>query len=105
MIVLLRGLWILLFLTSSLVAQDIEHKDEFYVSSISWHTAIVIPASAFPHSLWTSKHDFSGGRFLEIGWGDVGYFTDKSFNIRHAFKSMFWPTVSFYYMLILSTGL
>ena len=65
-----------------------------YVSSISWHTGIIIPAYALPDSLWHEGHDYSNADFLEIGWGDKDFFTHPGFHLWYAFKAVFWPTSS-----------
>jgi len=65
-----------------------------YVSSISWHTGIVIPVYALPDSLWKEGHNFGENTYLEIGWGDTDFFTHKGFNLWFAFKAVFWPTSS-----------
>ncbi len=94
MIYLYRFLCLLFFVTGPLASQEIEEHCEFYVSSISWHTAIIIPASTFPDSLWPSDYNFSDAGFLEIGWGEADYYPNDTFNIWYAFKSIFWPTSS-----------
>lgn len=87
--------FILLFLLSPVVLkQNLCAQQNIYVSSISWHTGLVIPAASFPDSLWTAQHDFSDADYLEIGWGDADYYVHNGFHLWYAIKSMFWPTPS-----------
>lgn len=74
--------------------EDINDLHVIYVSSISWHTGIVIPGYALPDSLWQEGKDYSKAPYLEIGWGDKDFFTHPGFNLWYAFKAVFWPTSS-----------
>lgn len=65
-----------------------------YVSSISWHTGLIVPATIFPEKVWPQKINYSNTAYLEIGWGDKDFFTSKGFNPWYAFKAIFWPTSS-----------
>lgn len=65
-----------------------------YVSSISWHTGIVVPGYALPDSLWSEDHNYATKSYLEIGWGDADFFSHEGFNLWYAFKAIFWPTSS-----------
>jgi len=65
-----------------------------YVSSISWHTGVVVPAYALPDSLWGNGLSYDDNTYLEIGWGDADFFPHDRFNIWYALKAVFWPTAS-----------
>ncbi len=91
---LLRRLCLFVFLPFSLSAQNVDEQHYFFASSISWHTGIVIPASAFPEELWTNTFDYSDALYLEIGWGEADYYPHEGFNVWYALKSVFWPTAS-----------
>lgn len=85
----------LLFFTSFVInGQNLHAQHEIYVSSISWHTGILIPADTFPDSLWTEDHNYSDAAYLEIGWGEADYYTHDGFHLWYAIKSVFWPTPS-----------
>ena len=74
--------------------QEPEGKYTIYISSISWHTGIVVPVEIFPEYIWPERHNYSDAAYLEIGWGDADFFTDESFNPWYALKAVFWPTSS-----------
>lgn len=87
---------ILIFLFFSVLIakawQEQEDAHTIYVSSLSWHTGIVVPAESFPDSLWRKGHNYADAHYLEIGWGDADFFTDEGFNLWYALKAAFWPT-------------
>lgn len=86
-----------LFLVTSLPAnawQETEDKHVIYVSSISWHTGIVVPAYSLPDSLWRENHNYADAAYLEIGWGEADFYPHRGFNLWYALKSVFWPTSS-----------
>jgi uncharacterized protein (TIGR02117 family) len=74
--------------------QEPEEKHSIYVSSISWHTGIVVPVDIFPEDIWPEKQKYSDAAYLEIGWGDADYFPSRSFNPWYALKAIVWPTSS-----------
>lgn len=74
--------------------QELEKKHVIYVSSISWHTGIVVPAYSLPDSLWKEGHTYADASYLEIGWGEADYYPNEGFNLWYALKSVFWPTAS-----------
>lgn len=74
--------------------QESDEKRTIYVSSISWHTGIVVPSGEFPENIWPKQHDYSNASYLEIGWGDADYFPNEGFNFWYAVKAAFWPTSS-----------
>lgn len=88
-------LYILLFTASLASAQQQSGEPHsIYVSSISWHTGIVVPAYSMPDSLWPEGHHYPNDSYLEIGWGEADYFPNEGFNLWYALKSAFWPTSS-----------
>jgi hypothetical protein len=74
--------------------QEMSGNHVIYVSSISWHTGIVVPGYTIPDSLWKEGPLYGENTYLEIGWGDKDFFTHEGFNIWYAFKAVFWPTSS-----------
>ena len=85
---------VLIFLGPIAIQGQEKDKHVIYVSSISWHTGIVVPGNSLPDSLWREGHDYSEVPYLEIGWGDKDYFTNRGFNLWYALKAVFWPTSS-----------
>lgn len=92
-IIIFIGL-IMTFVTGMAQERAEDQPHTIYVSSISWHTGIVVPAYALPDSLWGENVSYADSTYLEIGWGDADFFPHDSFNIWYAIKAVFWPTAS-----------
>ena len=84
---------IILFLFNPFLSWAQDGKS-IYITSISWHTAIIIPATCLPDSLWPASYDYSEFEYLEIGWGDRDFYQTPGFNPWFAIKAMFWSTKS-----------
>lgn len=94
---LLKKILFVFLVLSALTAKGWQEPDRtytIYISSISWHTGVVVPAGTFPESIWPKQHNYSDAAYLEIGWGDADYFTNDGFNPWYALKAIFWPTSS-----------
>ncbi|MFW5759851.1 MAG: DUF2459 domain-containing protein [Cyclobacteriaceae bacterium] len=69
-------------------------QNSIYVTSISWHTAIIVPGKCIADSLWPENHDYSNFRYLEIGWGDRDFYQTPGFNLWYAAKAFLWASSS-----------
>lgn len=69
-------------------------KDSIYITSISWHTALLVPAHCLPDSIWPAGYDYSQYQYLEIGWGDRDFYQTPGFNPWFALKAFLWSTPS-----------
>ncbi|WP_198675293.1 DUF2459 domain-containing protein [Pleomorphovibrio marinus] len=90
-------IWVYKFFWAGSMAQNEKRPADnhtIYVSSINWHTGIVVPAYALPDSLWAEYPEYKSYTYLEIGWGDADFYTHEGFNLLYAFKTVFWPTSS-----------
>lgn len=74
--------------------QETENNHIIYISSISWHTGIVVPAYSLPDSLWPEGHEYADASYLEIGWGEADYYPQDGFSLWYGFKAVCWPTAS-----------
>lgn len=74
--------------------QEPENNHTIYVSSISWHTGILVPAYSLPDSLWPEGYSYADASYLEIGWGEADYYPNPGFNLWYGFKAVLWPTSS-----------
>lgn len=93
----LRYFLVCIFLLSTSLSgagQQAENKHTIYISSISWHTGVVVPAYSLPDSLWPEGHSYADASFLEIGWGEADYYPHPGFNLWYGIKAVFWPTSS-----------
>lgn len=65
-----------------------------YVLSHGWHTGIVVRYADIPVQLWPEKADFSGSRYLEVGWGDEAFYRAQTVTLAMVLKAAFVPTRS-----------
>lgn len=84
----------LLYMSPAAIKGHGTEMHDIYVSSIGWHTGIVVPAYSLPDSIWKEGHDFSEADYLEIGWGEADFYPSEGANLWYAIKSIFWPTPS-----------
>lgn len=76
--------WTMFFLGFAVpVNAQKETKDKhfIYVSSISWHTGIVIPTYSLPDSIWREGDGFSDVPYLGIGLGEADFYPHPKFNL------------------------
>lgn len=65
-----------------------------YVVSHGWHTGLVIPCDDVAPELWRAARDFAPARYIEVGWGDDGFYRAQKITVSITLKALFWPTPS-----------
>jgi uncharacterized protein (TIGR02117 family) len=77
-------------------AQDPAARDRVAVHVVShgWHTGIVIPLDREAIELCPPLDDFRAHRFVELGWGDEGFYRSKSISVATTVRAIGWPTPS-----------
>ncbi len=65
-----------------------------YIVSHGWHTGIVLNKGDIPKSLIPEKTDFPNAEFLEIGWGDKGFYQASDITIPITLNALFLPSDS-----------
>jgi len=71
-----------------------EEKKTIYVDSHGWHTGIIIKTEDLQGYLKDLSTDFKGANYLEIGWGDKGFYQTNEITSGLTVKAIFWPTDS-----------
>ncbi len=71
-----------------------EETRVIYVVSHGWHTGIVIDKSDIPNNLIPEKLDFADSKYLEIGWGDSGFYQAPNITVALTLQALFTPTKS-----------
>jgi len=69
-------------------------QNQVYVVSHGWHTGFVIPAVDIQNRVPELKKRFSKARYIELGWGDKGFYQANEITTGLTFQAIFWPTVS-----------
>ncbi len=67
---------------------------EIYIVKHGWHAGVVIPVSGIPEGLLPEKWYFGKARFLEIGWGDSGFYQADVITTSLTANALLLPTRS-----------
>jgi uncharacterized protein (TIGR02117 family) len=70
-----------------------EHT-QIHVLNHGWHTGVVIPATVLQSRLAPLAARFPRASYLEIGWGDAGFYQAKEITSALTLRAIFWPTDS-----------
>lgn len=65
-----------------------------YVVGHGWHTGLVLRTSDIPPEVVPEIRDFEDTHFVELGWGDEGFYRAKSITVPLVLRAAFWPTPS-----------
>ena len=65
-----------------------------YLVKHGWHAGIVISVKDIPEPLIPEKDFFGNVRYLEIGWGDSGFYQANNITASLTIKALFSPTKS-----------
>ena len=65
-----------------------------FVVNHGWHTGIIISASDLQKQLPALKERFKGASYLEIGWGDQGFYQAEEITTGITLKAILWPTAT-----------
>lgn len=65
---------------------------KIFIVSHGWHTGIILPFDKIALELPRLKDRFGATPFIEIGWGDKGFYQSKEITTDVALQATFWPT-------------
>jgi uncharacterized protein (TIGR02117 family) len=65
-----------------------------YVVGHGWHTGLVLPTRHVSSQWLPEIDDFGSSDFVEIGWGDEGFYRADKMSIPLIASAGFWPTKS-----------
>jgi len=69
-------------------------QNEVYVVSHGWHTGFVIPAPEIQGVIPELEQRFGNTPYIELGWGDKGFYQAKDTTLGLTLRAIFWPTES-----------
>ena len=69
------------------------HKT-IHVVSHGWHTGVIVSRADIPTNVWPAQRDFARFEFLEVGWGDDGFYRAEKITTAITLQAVFWPTPS-----------
>jgi uncharacterized protein (TIGR02117 family) len=67
-----------------------EPTETVFVVNHGWHTGIVVPSARLPVSARPPWDAVAHSKYLEIGWGDDGFYRAEKITSGIAFRAMFW---------------
>ncbi|MEQ8791818.1 MAG: DUF2459 domain-containing protein [Pirellulaceae bacterium] len=65
-----------------------------HVVSHGWHTGLVLRTDDIPDDAWPDKQFFADRRYVEVGWGDEGFYRAERITPGLVAQAGFWPTPS-----------
>lgn len=77
---------------------------QVFVVSHGWHTGLVIPAADLQQRLPALKARFHDTPYLELGWGDKGFYQAKEITSGLTLRAIFWPTESVVHIVSVPTA-
>ena len=60
-----------------------------YVMGHGWHTGIVVRRADLPSGVWPEHHDFPQATYVEVGWGDEGFYRAEEASFALALQAAF----------------
>jgi uncharacterized protein (TIGR02117 family) len=75
-------------------AQEADTTVEIFVVGHGWHTGLVLPPAHIASADWPELASFSEADYVEIGWGDEGFYRAQKITAGLVTKAAFWPTPS-----------
>ncbi|MDA1014143.1 MAG: DUF2459 domain-containing protein [Planctomycetota bacterium] len=69
-------------------------QSNIFVVGHGWHTGIVIPADLISREDWPESAAFPTAKFVEVGWGDEGFYRAKAISLGVTARAMFMPSPS-----------
>ncbi|QTN32707.1 TIGR02117 family protein [Akkermansiaceae bacterium] len=68
--------------------------NRIYVASHGWHTGFILPADEVRKAIPEFRRRFARADFIEIGWGDKGFYQAEEITAALTLRAVFWPTES-----------
>ena len=80
---------------AELYPQDPDQRPiSVYIIQHGWHAGIAISTEHIPDDVWIQDDTLPPVNYLEIGWGDHGYYKADQITFGLIARASFWPTPS-----------
>ncbi|HHI94558.1 MAG TPA: TIGR02117 family protein [Gammaproteobacteria bacterium] len=79
-----------------------EKPNKIYVVGHDWHTGFIIPANRIQRLVPGLAERFGNADFLELGWGDKGFYLSGEMTAGLVLRAIFWPTDSVMHVVAVS---
>jgi uncharacterized protein (TIGR02117 family) len=67
---------------------------QIYVISHGWHTGLIIRREDIREGLWRAAKDFAPAKFVEVGWGEDGFYRAQKVTPAIVLHALFWANPS-----------
>lgn len=75
---------------------------KIYVVSHGWHTGFVVPTKDIQSLVPALQTRFTQAAYLELGWGDQGFYQAEDITLGLTLKAILWPTDSVVHVVAVS---
>lgn len=76
------------------VAPTTDSTSSVYLVRHSWHAGLAVRRADIPDGRWPILEDYPEAEYLEVGWGDAGYYPARDPGVGLALRAGLWPTKS-----------
>jgi len=74
------------------IPKDAVADQTIHVISHGWHTGVIVEATDLTRLMPVLAKRFPDAKYLEVGWGDAGFYQADKITACLAIKALFWPT-------------
>ncbi len=67
-----------------------EKTETVYVVDHGWHTGLILKSDTLPPAAQPEWSGFRGSKYMEVGWGDDGFYRAKTVTLGITLKALFW---------------
>lgn len=86
------------------VSPTTDSTSAVYLVRHSWHAGLAVRRSDIPDGRWPILKDYPKAEYLEVGWGDAGYYPARDPGVGSALRAGLWPTKSVLHVVPVSRG-
>jgi len=77
-----------------LASHSVSPETTIFLVGHGWHTGLVLPVNNIEAENFPEAADFRQADFIEVGWGDEGFYRATKITPTIITKAAFWPTPS-----------
>lgn len=86
------------------VSPTTDSTSAVYLVRHSWHAGLAVRRSDIADGRWPILKDYPEAEYLEVGWGDAGYYPARDPGVGSALRAGLWPTKSVLHVVPVSRG-
>ena len=74
--------------------KDSQYTKSIHIINLGWHSGIIFKHKEINDSLWPAIKNFPETEYIEVGWGDAGFYQADENTVWLGAKALLWPTTS-----------